>query len=170
MTLRDKLVLRAQEFAQGRGLSLGNQLGHGVHGIVFATESQPEKGVPAVQSAVKVHEREAAYCQERDVYLRLKENAVTAIQGCHVPQILSYDDQSWIIEMTVVSPPFVLDFAGAFLDRAPGFSEEVLADWRAEKQDQFGTRWPEVETILRALQANGIYLVDVSPSNVSLGS
>src|SRR5438477_7248758 len=98
MSLRDTLVLRAQEFAQHHGLSLGNQLGHGVHGIVFATESQPEKGVPAVQSAIKVHEREPAYCQERDVYLRLKANAVTAIHGCHVPQLLRYDNQAWIIE------------------------------------------------------------------------
>ncbi len=168
MTLRDKLVLRAQEFAQRHGLSLGNELGHGVHGIVFATESQPPKGVPAVHSAIKVHEREPDYCRERDVYLRLRENAVAAIHRCHVPQLLRYDNEAWIIEMSVVARPFVLDFAGAFLDQAPDFSQEVLADWRTEKQEQFGGRWSEVEAILRTLESYGIHLVDVSPSNVSL--
>jgi hypothetical protein len=168
MSLRDNLVLRAQEFAGRHGLALGDELGHGVHGIVFATESQAQKGVSAVHSAIKVHEREPDYCRERDVYLRLRENAVTAIRGCHVPQLLLYDNEAWIIEMSVVTPPFVLDFAGAFLDEAPDFSEEVLADWRVEKQEQFGAHWPEVEAILRALESYGIHLVDVSPSNVSL--
>lgn len=94
---------------------------------------------------------------------------VTAIHGCHVPQLLPHDNEAWIIEMSVVSPPFVLDFAGALLDKAPDFSEEVLAEWRVEKQEQFGTRWPAVEAIVRALEGYGIYLLDVSPSNVSLG-
>jgi hypothetical protein len=169
MSFREKLILRAKEYAEWRGLALGKELGHGVHGIVFAMESQPERGVSVVQSAVKVHEHEPDYCRERDVYLRLKENAVTAICGCHVPQLLRYDDRLWIIEVTVVSRPFVLDFAGAFLDRAPDFSEEVLADWEAEKEDQFGTRWREVQAILRALASYGIHLIDVSPSNVALG-
>jgi hypothetical protein len=132
-------------------------------------ESQPEKGVSAVQSAIKVHEREPDYRRERDVYLRLKEIAVTTIHRCHVPQLLRHDDESWIIEMSVVSRPFVLDFAGAFLDTAPDFSEEVIADWLVEKLDQFGARWPEVEAILRSLQSYGIHLVDESPNNVSLG-
>jgi hypothetical protein len=169
MSLNEKLVLRAQEYCQRHGLALGNELGHGVHGIVFATESQAQKTVVSIQSAIKVHEREPDYRRERDVYLRLKENAVTAIRGCHVPQMLRYDDEKWIIEMSVVSRPFVLDFAGTFLDKAPDFSEEVLADWRAEKEEQFGTRWPEVEAILRVLQSYGIHVLDVSPNNVSLG-
>src|ERR1700687_4406126 len=153
MSLREKLVVRAQDYAQLNELALGNELGHGVHGIVFATESQVQKVPVSVQSAIKVHEREPDYRRERDVYLRLKQNAVTAIHGCHVPQLLGYDDALWIIEMSVVSRPFVLDFAGAFLDKAPDFSEEVLADWRAEKEEQFGTRWPEVQAIFRDLQS-----------------
>jgi hypothetical protein len=72
--------------------------------------------------------------------------------------------------MTVVSRPFVLDFAGAFLDRAPDYSEEVLADWAAEKQEQFGPRWPEVQAILRWLEGYGVYMRDVHPGNVALGA
>jgi hypothetical protein len=71
--------------------------------------------------------------------------------------------------MTLVARPFVLDFAGAFLDKAPDFSEEVLADWRAEKQEQFGRSWPEVQAILRTLAGYGVFMIDVNPGNISWG-
>jgi hypothetical protein len=71
--------------------------------------------------------------------------------------------------MTIVTRPFVLDFAGAYLDEPPDFSEEVLADWRAEKQEQFGSRWPEVQAILRTLQRYGVFLMDANPGNISFG-
>src|SRR5207302_467508 len=102
-------------------------------------------------------------------YLRLKECSVSKIHGCHVPQLIDWDDSLRVVEMTVVQRPFVLDFAGAYLDWGPDFSEEVLADWRAEKQEQFCPRWPEVEAVLRALEAYGIFMVDVNPGNVSFG-
>src|SRR5262245_38539129 len=167
MSFQDELTRRAHEYTQRHGLVLGDKLGFGVHGIVFVTENQPEKGPAAARSAIKAHEREPDYRRERDVYLRLKQHGVSAIRGCHVPELLRFDNDLWVIEMTVVSRPFVLDFAGAFLDNAPDFSAEVLEDWRAEKLDQFGKSWPEVEAILRELRGYGIHLVDVSPSNVS---
>jgi hypothetical protein len=164
MSFRTELTRRAQEYCQRTGLVIGEQLGAGVHGIVFAAENQTEVG----RSAIKVHEREACYRQERDVYLRLQEHGVRSIRGCAVPKLLRHDDALWIVEMTVVTRPFVLDFAGAYLDRPPDFSEEVLADWREEKQEQFGARWSDVQAILRSLEIYGVFQVDVSPSNVSL--
>jgi hypothetical protein len=166
MSLQDALVDRAQEYTRRQGLTLGDRLGSGVHGTVFVAESLPEKGHGSAQCAIKVHQRQADYCRERDVYLRLKENGIFTIRGCHVPELLRYDDELWIIDMTVVSKPFVLDFAGAFLDKSPDFSDEVLSDWLAEKQEQFGPDWPEVQRILAVLQDYGIFLVDVSPSNI----
>ena len=74
-----------------------------------------------------------------------------------------------VLEMTVVKRPFVLDFAGAFLDDGPDFSDEVLADWRAEKQEQFGARWPEVQAVLRIIEGYGVFMLDVNPGNVSFG-
>lgn len=168
MSYKDDLIRRAREYTRRHDLLLGEQLGSGVHGIVFVTESQPEKGGGAAQSAVKVHQREPDYRRERDVYLHLKENGLLTVLGCHVPELVRHDDELWIIEMTVVTRPFVLDFAGAFLYKAPDFSEEVLNHWRAEKQEQFGPRWSEVEAILRFLEGYGIYMVDVSPNNISL--
>ena len=106
------------------------------------------------------------YRRERDVYLRLQTHAVSAIRDCHVPAIIAFDDELWVLEMTLVTRPFMLDFAGAYLDEPPDFSEEVLAEWEAEKREQFGSQWPKVQTICRALEKHGIYLVDVNPGNV----
>ncbi len=161
---KNELVRRAHQYADQNGLTVGEQLGFGVHGIVFVVQSQRQPGF----SAIKVHEREAPYCRERDVYLRLREHGVRQIRGCHVPRLLRHDDDLWVIEMEIVTRPYVLDFAGAYLDKPPDYSEEILTEWRAEKKEQFGDRWPEVESLLWSLERYGVYLADVSPSNVAL--
>lgn len=150
-------------------MRVGEQLGAGVHGTVFLTESQRKPSDSAARSATKAHRQKADYCRERDVYLRLQGLGLNFIQGCSVPELIRYDDDLLIIEMTVVAQPFILDFAGAFLDKAPEFSEEVFAEWRAEKQEQFVRRWHEVVVaILGFLERYGIYFVDVSPNNIAL--
>jgi hypothetical protein len=141
---------------------LGQPLGFGVHGNVFTVEGQTDAG----PSAIKVHERERFYVRERDVYLRLAEEGVSSILNCRVPRMLRYDDGLWVIEMEIVTPPYLLDFAGAYLDEPPEFSDDVLAEWDAEKREQFGSQWPKVQAILRALEKHGVYLVDVNPGNV----
>jgi hypothetical protein len=161
----EDIVRRAKDYAQRYGRTLGEEIGFGVHGTVFVIESQTESG--EIESAIKVHERSEPYRRERDVYLRLQKHGVTEIRGCRVPRLVRFDDELSVIEMSVVTRPFVLDFAGAQLDRPPQFPEEVLADWIAEKQEQFGARWPEVQAILRALQIYGIYMEDVTPGNIS---
>jgi hypothetical protein len=160
---REELVRRAQDYVNRTGRTLGKPLGSGIHGIVLAVESQTEPG----RAAIKIHEQEAAYRRERDMYVRLRQRGITEIRGCAVPEMLAHADDLQIIEMTIVVRPFVLDFAGAYLDHAPDFSEEVLADWRAEKEEQFGARWPDVQAILRDLEAQGILMQDVSPGNIA---
>jgi hypothetical protein len=169
MARKDELIGRAWEYAQRNNLGLVKELGFGVHGIVISGESQIKTAGSPVRCALKVHEREPCYLRERDIYLRLKERGIKEIRGCAVPRLLGYDDNLWIIEMSVVTSPYVLDFAGAYLDWKPDFSEEVMADWRADKQEQFGKGWPEVLAILACLESHGIYMEDVSPSNISLG-
>jgi hypothetical protein len=63
--------------------------------------------------------------------------------------------------------PFVLDFAGAWLDIPPEFPDERWAEWEAEKQVQFGERWHKVQEILGALEELDIHMIDVSPSNIA---
>src|SRR5438477_2910722 len=124
MISKDELEKQAKEYVQRQGRVLSQELGHGVHGIVFLTRSQRGKKKTPAQAALKVHRHEADYRRERDVYLRLKERGISTIRGCHVPKLLGFDDDLLIIEMTVVTRPFVLDFAGASIDKAPEFSEE----------------------------------------------
>lgn len=165
MSNRLELLLRIQKYCEKNGLILGDPLGAGHDGSIFAVENQTKKSI----SAIKAHEREGAYRRERDVYLRLQECQITDIRSCAVPEMLRYDDELWILEMTVVTRPFVLDFAGAYLDEPPDFSDEVLADWRAEKEEQFGPRWPEVQAILRFLEGYGVFMLDANPGNISFG-
>jgi hypothetical protein len=150
-------------------LALGEQLGFGIHGIVFVGDSHRETGPSPARSAIKALRRVPDYVRERDVYLRLKACGAEAIRGCRVPRLLDYDDELQVIAMTLVTRPFVLDFAGAHLDQAPDFSEEVLADWLADKREQYGRRWPEVQAILAVLETYGVFMEDVSPGNISLG-
>jgi hypothetical protein len=52
------------------------------------------------------------------------------------------------IEMTIVMPPFVVDFASASLDVSIEFSEEIWADWERTKQEQFRLQWETVSLSL----------------------
>jgi hypothetical protein len=148
---------RARRYAKLHGLSLQDQLGSGYDGIVLSTTSQ---------SAIKALRYEPLYIRERDVYLRLKENGIGRLSGFAVPKLINFDDTLWVLEMEIVSPPFVLDFAGAYLDRPPDFDEETLEAWEAEKLEQFEDRWPEVDRLISAFKRYGIYLSDVKPGNV----
>jgi len=69
--------------------------------------------------------------------------------------------------MTIVRSPFLLDFADARLDEAPDFSEDVLQQWEEDKAEIFGARLPEVIRIRAALEALGVYLLDINPRNIS---
>lgn len=158
-----EVVQRAEEYCRRKGLVLGDRLGFGVHGSVFAAESQTKD----LTSAVKAHEQERFYRRERNVYLRLKEFSVTHVCNAEVPQLIGNSDELWVIEMTIVKRPFVLDFAGAYLDFPPDYSEEVMAAWEADKREQFGSRWPNVQAILRELEEYEIYMADVNPGNVA---
>ena len=72
-----------------------------------------------------------------------------------------------IIELSVVSRAFVLDFAGAYFDMLPDFPDEQWETWEAEKREQFENRWPEVRAVMGALEELDIHMVDVSPSNIA---
>jgi hypothetical protein len=101
------------------------------------------------------------------VYERLKRLEVTRILGFNVPLLVGWDDELRVIEVTIVKLPFVLDFAGAYLDKRPEFPDEVWTDWEAEKREQFEARWPQVQRILDAFEQLGIFLLDVSPGNIA---
>ena len=83
-----------------------------------------------------------------------------------VPQLIDYEDELLAIEMTIVSPPFCLDFGGAYLDRPPDYSAEVWEDWRRMKSEAFENDWPTVENILAEFKTFGIFIADLNPGNI----
>jgi len=105
----------ARAYAFRHELHLAERLGFGIHGIVYVAEGNPQSG----KSAIKAHRAVEPYVRERRVYERLAEAGITRILGFHVPQLLGADDDLLVLEITIVTPPFVLDFAGAFLDAPP---------------------------------------------------
>lgn len=161
--MTDIALSNASVYATRHGLRLGERLGFGIHGTVLAAQHE-SKGD---RSAIKAHYDSAPFGRERDVYERLSKARVSEILGFHVPQLIFADNELKIIEITIVTRPFVLDFAGSFLDARPEFSEEIWADWQAQKRDQFGKRWSVVEGVMDAFEEFGVYLVDISPSNIA---
>ncbi len=157
------LTQTARAYCDRHRLRLAERLGFGIHGIVHVVEGNFKPG----KAAIKIHSANAPYQRERDVYLRLSQAGVRALLGFHVPQLIRCDDELRVIEMSIVMRPFVLDFAGAYLDAPPYFSDEIWAEWEAQKRDQFDHRWPRVQAVLAALEELDIHMVDVSPSNIA---
>ena len=137
-----------RNYASRYGVEFRETLGTGIHGTVYVVESKAEPG----RRALKLHRDVGAYKREKAVYERLRERRMDAILGFDIPVPLRFDDDFMAIEMSIVMPPFVLDFAGASLDVSPEFSEEIWADWEISKREQFGSNWETVLAILAALQ------------------
>lgn len=157
------LIQNALAYAARHELQLAERLGFGVHGMIFVAEDKSKGG----KIAIKAHRESEPYLRERAVYERLKAARVTEVLGFNVPQFIGAEDDLRVFAMSIVTRPFVLDFAGAYLDAPPDFPEEIWAEWEAGKRELFEERWSEVETILAALQGWDVYMVDVSPSNIA---
>jgi len=161
--MNESLIPSARLYALRHQLELAESPGSGKDGIVLVAK---RKGKPA-DSAIKVLRWSEPYDREKQVYERLRNTAVSTVLGFNVPQLLGCDDELRVIEMTIVKRPFVLDFAGAYLDAPPEFSEDVWAVWEAEKREQFEDRWSLVQRVLEAFEDLGIYLLDVSRGNIA---
>ena len=84
-----------------------------------------------------------------------------------MPQLRDYDNEILIVEMTLVSPPFLVDFGHAYLDALPEHaSTDAAASRYEESREEFGDDWDEVEQALVELQCQGIYVLDLNPGNV----
>lgn len=156
---QEEIKGRIERFAHSFGISLTKQLGYGYDGLVFKSSDG---------TAIKGFKHRELYCKERDVYLRLHALDLFEVCGASIPHIFANDDDLWCIEMEIVAPPFVLDFAGAYLDVPPEYPDDVMAAWTAEKQEQYGEDWPWVQAIMRTMAGAGVYLADVKPGNITL--
>ncbi len=161
--MEEMFMQNAPAYASRHRLKLAERLGFGIHGIIYVAENKFQGG----KTAVKALRESEPYFRERAAYGRLKAAGVAQILGFNVPQLVRADDELRVIEMSIVTRPFVLDFAGAHLDRPSDFPKEIWAEWEAEKREQFGAHWPAAQRILAALEEHGIYMLDVSPGNIA---
>lgn len=138
--LDEDILRRSMKYAQRYRLRLDRRLGFGKDGTVWETDQQ---------TALKVFRRAGPFRREAAAYVRLAERGVLDVNGHHVPQVVRTDRDLLTIEMTIVQPPFLLDFASAYLDDdAPEFSEEIMDEWLTQKQEEFGERWMEAAGVL----------------------
>ena len=50
--------------------------------------------------------------------------------------------------MSIVTRPFLLDFAGAEADVRPDFSPKIWTEWETQKAEQFGKRWKMTRAVV----------------------
>jgi hypothetical protein len=129
----ERVIQNVQRYALQNQIVLGERLGSGKDGIVHIGKN---KSRPA-DTALKGLRFEELYFREKAAYERLKARGVNGVLGFSIPQLLGYDDELLVIEMTIVERPFVLDFASAYLDSRPEFPPEIWLEWEADKREQF---------------------------------
>ena len=136
------------------------KLGHGTDGAVWASTRK---------TAIKALHLLTTYQREVAAYERLAERQITKLHGLSVPELLGYDEELLVIEMTIVQPPFLLDFGKAYVDRQPPYWDDaqLVANAREEWAGLFDDRWPDVVALLGALESLGVYYVDPRPGNIA---
>jgi len=155
----DELRSRLNEYAKRRKLKIHEHLGGGIQGVVFST---------TLPSALKAFKREEHYWREVEVYARLKQNDVTNVCGFWVPRPLRRHDGLLIIEMEMVTKPYVVDFASAGVDGPLfDFDPEILEEHERSRKEMFEDRWPIVKQIMAEFRRHGIFLSDVKPGNIT---
>lgn len=84
-----------------------------------------------------------------------------------MPRLRGFAEDLLAIEMTIVHPPYVLDFASAVLDHPYDFEQDVLDEWHARLEEQFGEHTPDAHSIIDELGARfGVFLYDLHRHNI----
>jgi hypothetical protein len=88
------------------------------------------------------------------------------LKGLEFPQLMDYAEELHVPELSIVSPPYILDFCEVGLGkRPPNFDLDRI---EAQQSKQFGKVWPDVKRLLEALMQIGIYYDDVHNKNIRL--
>ena len=139
------------------------------HDVVIQIEA-PDWGLDAYlwrtdsETILKVHRYRERFQKELATYRRLAERSITRLKGFQFPQMVDYDEELNILELSIVSPPYILDFVEVGLGKMPGNFD--LDRIEAQQSKQFGKDWPDVRRLLEALMQIGIYYDDVHNKNI----
>lgn len=156
-SLRSAALAKAQSFIGTTDTLVS--LGWGVSGFVFLS--------PDAMTAVKVHHFEAGHAAEVKAYQWLRQQRITQILGVTVPKLRAVDSDRMLIQMDVVCPPFLLDFAGVkFTD--PGFPPDTIAENSRMIEERFGPNAPLAFAIQAELRKLGMFYLDMRPDNLNL--
>jgi hypothetical protein len=149
------LEKKANQYAEMAGIQIVSRLGYGTDGTVFETDRE---------TAVKVVERERNYLHELQCYQRLKLKKITNLRGFSIPWLLGHNDPLMVIEMSIVTAPYLIDFGKAYIDERP--DPMWQSQFEVEGRENFGDRWPVVRSLLGLLELHGIYYLDPKPGNI----
>jgi hypothetical protein len=137
------------------------RLGEGKDGEVFQTDRM---------TAVKFLTSLEYFHREERAYRILADLGTKEIAGHFCPMLVRSDDTFLAIEMTIVRPPFIVDFVSAYTDdelERLNFTEDVLEEREAFWQERFGERWAKVRQICAEFhQLTGLTLLDLSHNNI----
>jgi len=150
-----------EEYELRYNVLIHDQLGNGKDGSVFKTSQR---------SAVKFLNDDELYRRELRAYDILRLFKISDINGFQIPQLLRNDDELRAIEMTVVQPPFILDFASAYTRQEYkrfAFTQEVLDEREQHWLEIFEDRWPIVRQLRDEFERHtGLILLDLSLNNI----
>lgn len=134
-------------------------LGDGVDGFVYPTPRP---------SAVKILHHDVHFRRELAAYERLREFNLEHVCSFAVPKLFNSDEKLRVIEMSIVEPPFLIDFASAVLDEeGEYFSEEVMEQKWADLAEVFDDRITVVQNVYFELSVKyGIYYYDFTLNNL----
>ena len=153
----DDVLERRDAYCQQRAIEIVDLRGYGVDGYVWQTTND---------NIVKVARSRNPFLAERAVYLRLSSHLLYRLQGFSIPCLIDSDESQFVLELSYVSPPYILDFAAATLDQPPQNFDPNDPAWVREKSGLFGARWSDVQRLLDALRQYGVHYTDVTVNNI----
>ena len=159
-----ELLKRATRYADSRGIQLVGKdlLGYGSDGTVWQTSRR---------TAVKALHRRQNYEHELECYRRLQDSGIRKIGIFEVPRLEDFAVDELVLEISIVQPPYLLDFGKVYLDQPPThlYDEQMMANALAEWNERFGDRWSKVLHAMKMLEKQGIYYYDPRPGNICFG-
>jgi len=143
------------------GVEFIRKLGDGKDGYVLETASR---------RAVKFFSSHEIFQRELAAYQILRDQQIQEMQGFQIPLLKGSDEELLAIEMTIVRPPFLIDFASAYTEEDVfffDFSDDVIDEREQHWAEIFGDRWPIVVALRdEFIRRTGLMLLDLSLNNV----
>jgi hypothetical protein len=164
MTDNSELLQRVTQYANSREIQLVGKdlLGYGSDGTVWQSSRL---------TAIKALYHGKNFEHELECYKRLSDADIRKIGAFEVPHLVDCDVANRILEISIVQPPYLLDFGKVYLDQPPThlYDEQMMANAHQEWMERFGKRWSKVLHAMKMLEKLGIYYYDPRPGNVCFG-